>query len=535
MTATPATGMTDTVDLDYASLTTSQNFGVVASTAFYNLPIFLQTSTVLGYAQYVANPVIENGSIVQGQGQSNGGSALFANSTAFQASNLTLSIAGDDTQAINAYWASNVSITGCTIQGAIARISDRMLGISAINLMRSSGTVVVQNNKITGQLQSGVVLTGYNPSNSYTSVKILNNQISQNSSWTDGYGIAINLGVNNFEVAYNTITPVNGRGIIIDDTAFSSGTVSNGTIHDNQVAVQEGPNLEYGPNEMEATALRIRGDYRTLSGISISNNTFAASTGPGLDWAATGARISLGNANGVNNNSNMTFTNHTFQAIVTAPDPTYTGSYASTAWGVTISGVSPGTGMTFLNNSFVSNVTSLNFGDNDAYGVTDGGIVFIGSTIAKATTGATMSYTGIAAGNWANTVTGVLFVDTTYGSGVTPGVTFLGTGATAEDVEFGVLLQVTVDNAQNQPVAGASVTILDQNGNQVYSGTTNAQGVIAGIPLITTTLLVPAGGNNSQPTTTTTNSFTVQATSGSLLGSQKVTLNADGQVTVQVK
>ena len=40
------------------------------------------------------------------------------------------------------------------------------------------------------------------------------------------------------------------------------------------------------------------------------------------------------------------------------------------------------------------------------------------------------------------------------------------------------------------------MTITDQNGNQVYSGTTNSQGMISAIPLVTSTESVAANGND---------------------------------------
>ena len=62
-------------------------------------------------------------------------------------------------------------------------------------------------------------------------------------------------------------------------------------------------------------------------------------------------------------------------------------------------------------------------------------------------------------------------------------------------------------DASGNPVNGAAVTIEDQNENQVYSGTSDSNGKIANMPLVTTTLSVAAGGDNGNPTTITKNNL----------------------------
>jgi hypothetical protein len=69
----------------------------------------------------------------------------------------------------------------------------------------------------------------------------------------------------------------------------------------------------------------------------------------------------------------------------------------------------------------------------------------------------------------------------------------------------------------------------------VYGGTTDANGLLGIIPLVTRTYSVPRNGNNSHPTVTTSQNYTVQAMSGNLSGSQSITLTGDQNVNVVVR
>ena len=527
VTITAVGGQTFIADADYASVVPSGDSGIVASPLWWELGSQLQTPTVEADAGHVLNVTIENGTVTEGQSRSYGGADLFLEGNGdnvFTVQGMTLSFNGDNSTAIDGYWTSGATVLNNTITGNMLRVADRMHDYWAINIQRATGAIDIQGNTISGTMVGGIVVTGLaaDSATNFSSVIIDHNNIAVDELVTDSYAIGFAAGVNAFEIAYNTIDQPNGRGILLD--GIDSGIVTDGTIHDNTVDVQEQPNLEYGQTALEATALRIRAVVGTVSDVDIYNNTFYAQTSVGDDWSAVGARISFSNGSGQNANSDVILQNNTFEGIVVKPDPNLTGSYSSTAYGLSVSGVDAGTGLQLLNNTFVSNDTSLNFGDSDSYGESENDITFIGNTIEKASTGAAMTYTGIAAGNWANTTNNIRLINMSYTNGATPGVTFL--GIEPENITIGWLLNVTVTNSSGAAVAGANVTVLGANNQVVYAGTTNAQGQITGI-MVLTTEYVQQGTNPDQITTDNLGPFTVQTTSGTTSQSQSVNLTGD--------
>jgi PKD repeat protein len=526
---TPAAGKTVTVELDNVTLTPSRNYGVVAA-QWSTLPIQLQTATIKAGSSKAVNATIKNGSIIQGQAQSHSGSALYlrALTQGFVVDGVSVSTDGDDTSPIFGEFTKNATVINSQIQGNTQRVTNRMLMFAGIDLQRSMGAIDIENNKILGRLQSGIEIGGYSStSTNYKAIKISGNNIGQESHWTDGYGIFLMNGLNNFEVVNNTVVPVSGRGIMIA-SAGSTATTQTGTIHDNYVSIVEQPNLEYGTS-FDPTAFRMR-VYSTYKNIQVSNNTFIAHTGAGMPWDCLGGRITIYSAHGENANSNIIFSNNIFKAILDSVDPSYKGIRASQALGLSLAAIDPGTGTKFISNTFASNSISLNFGDNDSYGLLNSDVLFLNNTIAKSAEGAAVPYKAILAGNWDNTVTNIRLIDMQYTGGATAGVVFAGNKA--KDVEFGSLVNVTAVDAHGNPLAGAIVSILNQDGNQVFEGATNGMGVLDGIPLVTTTLSLGAGGNNLQPVTTTKKSFTIRATSGTLSGTQTISLDGDAQITL---
>src|SRR5262249_8822318 len=144
-----------------------------------------------------------------------------------------------------------------------------------------------------------------------------------------------------------------------------------------------------------------------------------------------------------------------------------------------------GTGLELLSNTLVSNDVSLNIGDNDSWQQTNQGILMVGNTISKSSDGAVRPYTSILAGGSQNSVSNISLIDTKYANGAMPGITF--TGAVAKDMETGWLLGVGVTTQAGAVLSGAVVQVIDAKGNVVYSGTTDASGTVANIPVVTTT------------------------------------------------
>ena len=69
---------------------------------------------------------------------------------------------------------------------------------------------------------------------------------------------------------------------MLDGGGGQGSAMQNGSIHDNYVESRERPNLEFGWNGIEATALRVRNYSVTEKNIDIKNNTFVAYTDVGL-------------------------------------------------------------------------------------------------------------------------------------------------------------------------------------------------------------------------------------------------------------
>ena len=316
---------------------------------------------------------------------------------------------------------------------------------SFIYLLASAGAIDVANNNLTGSMQSGIVISGGDGAASYTSVIVENNSISQNSSWTDGYGIELSSWVQNFNVSGNTIDPTSGRGILLDDLA-TGGFIQNGSIYNNNVNVQERPDLEYGASGLEVTAFRMRDEGEgSINNIQIYNNTFYAHTGLGLDWAAIGARFTLYNVDGQMNNSNIVISNNTFEAIVLSDDPTLR---FQDAYAIDLARFDAGMGILFENNNLVSNDISLNLGSND--GINESDVSFIGNTLTKSSLGTfplatsdyeTRGYVSIEAGNYGSTVSNIRLIDMKYAGGATSAINFVGTAA--KSISFGYSLNLT--------------------------------------------------------------------------------------------
>ncbi len=531
VTIAPPAGQTSTVYLDDASLSRTGSYGIVATPSYWDLPPQLQTPTVKASAQTLANFTLENGSIVQGGGGSYGASDVYGLSGSGTTINgVTATAYGDDTDLIYLQYAINAVVENSDIVGGIQRISNRMDLFAAVYLAEAAGTVQVSGNTITGSMDTGILV--YRGGTVTSPVTISGNTIEQDTVVTDGYGVVLN-NVENFTVTNNFIDPVNGRGLILD--TFSSGVTLNGTVSGNTIEAQEHPNLEYSAIGLEAVAMTVRvfatGEIRN---VTFTNNTFSAQTGVGGDWAAIGVRVSIADNNTQMANSGLVFQNNTFQAVVTAVNPSLgNGPQSSTAWAVSVADVPAGTGLEFLDNTFASNDVSVNFGDDTGYEGTVANVLFVGSTISKLSQGAAMNYIGVAAGDWQDTTTNVWLIDTSYTGGATSAIAFLGTVSTS-NVEVGWLLNLTVDNANGSAATGDTVSLLNGSNQQVYSGVTNAQGQLIGIAVVTTTYQQSAT-NSSVVTATSAGPFTVVVNQG---GTQETfvigTLTSDTSDTIKL-
>ena len=522
VSVSPGKNPSASVNLDYVQLTRVNTYGIELS---YRTGISIISS-------------LPGGSIVQGMGRSYGSHPINAFGAAKTAiKGVSISASGMDTCLIYGNWASSIAITNCNLTASLDQISNRMALFSFIYLLNTSGAIAVENNIFSGSHQSGIVVAGGGKAGSFTSITIKKNEIKQDSSWTNGYAIELGSWCQQFEISGNSIVPISGRGILLDELA-TGGFIQNGRIHDNYVEVQERPDLEYGALGLEVTASRIREESdSTIKNVQIYKNTFYAHTGAGLDWAAIGARFTVTNNQGMMNHSNLVLANNLFKAVVLDDDPSL--KYQD-AYSIDLARFDAGTGIIFRNNTLESNDVSLNLGGND--GINESDVTFIQNTLVKSRQGIKQirscdtqvrGYVGIEAGNYGSTMSNIRLIDMKYAGGATSAINFIGAGA--KSISFGSLLNLTVTDNGGKPLSGAAVTIQDQNGNQVFSGTTNSQGKISAIPLITATVSVPAGGNNTNPRTLTTTQFTVQGTSGGRRQSQTIQVTGDLDQTVRLR
>jgi parallel beta helix pectate lyase-like protein len=414
--AVPNAGTTTTVDLDYASVQPSRDYGVFASQVWLGQgPLQLQTSAILAVYRNAAKFTLQNGQVVQGQGHGSSSSPLyFQGLPGFTVNRVTSVANGMDTSNLDATWGSNAVVTNSTFQAAIDRVSDRMDLVSAILLERFNGTATVTGNRIANVPQVGILFNGDQYEQSVT---IANNDIRQKAIVTDGYGILV-AGARNFNIASNTVIPVQGRGILFD--GWGGIVTENGTVTNNYVDAFEAPNLEYG-DQLNVTALRIRNWGNTFRHLTFSHNTFMAHTGPGGVYDADGATISQWNDQGQETGANNVFTDNIFKGIVDTANSYYK------AQGLVISEVGAGTGLQITGNVLESNDTSLQFGDADSWMQTDTDIAMGGNTLRLSTIGAARPFTSILAGNYQTTVTNIQMPNTYLENGA-PAVIAYGGG-----------------------------------------------------------------------------------------------------------
>jgi PKD repeat protein len=522
LTVTPNAGATDTVDIDGASVSFADDYGILVSELWSGqMPGYANMSS-LAQQEYIraVNFTVQNGTINQGQAQSYAGCPFFAEyMNGLSINNVQTHAYGIDTDTLDAYSATgSLVVRNSTINESISNITDRMHLGESLALDHTGGAIFIDSNQILGSPHTAIGLTYNNPQ--YRAV-VTNNTISQNAIVANAYAIGI-AAAQNFEVAHNTITPTDGRGIDVD--GWSSTAVINGLIHDNYVSVQETLNREfYSIIGTEARALRLRNDVDSegaQQNISIYNNTFIATTGPGYAQGAYGVRIDYVNPNGEMNNSHISLFNNLIKAITTTTDTSF---YASA---LDVDEMAAGIAMGISNNILESNDVSLQICGNDADGTTGvSGVDLISNTLRKSSSGAIVTYTGVQAGYWTNPISAVRLIDMRLDNGAT--FNFVWSGQGTKNITVASLLDVTAMGASGAFLSGATVTVTNGTGGQVYSGTTRADGQASNI-IVPTTVYAQLTTDPSQVTVTPQGPFTIRCTLGTLsTTSQGVSISGD--------
>jgi hypothetical protein len=507
------------VDLDFAAIATEGECGIIASGSPWYFPPYLKTPRIMAASQRAKNFTLRNGMVIQGHGRGHAGNAVDCkNLDGMTIENVTTLVNGMDTVNINAPYTANPTIVGCTLQADIERITNRQANYAAISLINNRGRVLVKGNKIENYPQQGITVTANEPGGR---IEIVDNVIKQRAIVTNGYGINLT-GVHDFKVVGNKITPIKGRGIILD--GWGKIPTANGDVAHNEVSVYEEPNLEYGAS-LEVTALRIRnwngGAYHRH--IHIHDNVFTARTDAKGVHGAIGMRIRQERNKANSDPCNVIENNH-FKAIVATGDPRYS------ACGVSISHVDAGTGFDVSRNVMESNDTSLAFGDNDSYKQPNEDLLMVQNTIRRSSEGAKRKHRAVVVGAWRTTANNIRLIATKFDGGASQDLEFeeLGSG----NFGTGWLLDVSATGMPSG--TQGTIRIEDKTGKEVFRGKLNDQGVIKGIPLVTTFYQFNEKGPKSV-TAAKQDPFRVIVQAGQMMASQQVNIFENTKVRIELR
>jgi hypothetical protein len=495
ITMTPSQSTGASVTIDRVVLTQSMDYGVLASSVdqyglgtgwsptahggdgqangYLNLPASIQAA----YRNVNAPTILGPGSIVQGQAAGAYCHNILLDGTRgpVMVGGVTTYTNGDDTTAIHANNSDSSltdptnsrAIKNCTVNYASSGpiVTIRAAGIPAIDVTGYS-SALVQGCTITNNPQVGIRAAGAGPGKYQT---IQDNTLTPNVKITNGY--ALSLGGNNIRCLNNTIdTSTTGysRGVAVGD-----GPNAKIEIGGNRIIVRENSNREYGNSGTTARALEIRCYApNTLVNMNIHDNYFEAITGVGLMQGATGARLVLVPPG----STGITFTNDTFKAICIGsidPGPAYS------AHGLEIdnSEVASSNMMIFKSCTFESNDTAITLGGAAvSLGAPINNVLFQNSTIKVTTdpTAVPRKFTSYDFGEYNETSSNIQIMGSSYQNGARSTISFVGTGR--KSVTVGWELTTHVQDADGNPLQGATVNLLAANGRVVGTGTTDSQG-----------------------------------------------------------
>ena len=416
----PPKGARDTLDLDAATLTVSNDYGIVASDAPADgIPglVNLSAAAEKNYRN-AANFTLENGAVVQGKGNGYASDPLFfRNLNGLTVKNVSTYATGMDTQSLDATYArGHVTVVRSTFRENIANVSNRMSDFATLKLTVVSGPILIADNQILGSPQIGIMLAQNDP---HFSATIVGNYISQNAVVTNPYAILLS-SAQHFEVANNLIVPLSGRGILLD--GYSPLLLGHGDISHNYVVVQEKFDRE-NPLGLPVEALRLRnnvdrkGPQRDLS---IHDNTFIALTGPGLVPEADSVRISYVNRRGQMTNAGVVLEHNLIKAVALTDDPGYR------AKALVLDRVDAGINLGIRKNVLESNDLSLDLTDTQG-GLQ--GVTLVGNTVRLSSDGPHRPYTPIRVAFFTHDGRNIRVLDTAFDNGATPMVEMIGEGA----------------------------------------------------------------------------------------------------------
>jgi hypothetical protein len=402
---TPPVSKPCTIYIDGASVDRVGAYGVTTN---YHVNNFRLTSSTPG------------GKIVQGGGNSARSDCVHATTenTGLAVDGVTLSGHGRDCQLVLATYYRDITVRNVSFVAALDYLSNRQAAMAMCRLISAKGTIVVEDCTFDGSHQNCIAVVGDTDYlTAMTSVSIKRNVIRHDARWGDAYGIGIER-LRNFEVAFNSIHPIAGRGIILQADMYGTNRLDliGGTVHDNDIVVQEKATLENGA-AINATALRLRNFQGRFQDVEIYNNSCVAriGTAPGMSQFASGFKPTFINDHGQMTGANVVIRDNFFKGVVVDASkcpPNFK------AYGITFAQVDPGCGVTYLRNRCESNQRAVNFGDAD--GINESDITMQGTTLIKSTDGdptVTAGFRAVSAGGWGSKIANVRLVDTTVQGG----------------------------------------------------------------------------------------------------------------------
>jgi hypothetical protein len=447
------------------------------------------------------NVEIYGGRLQQGAGEGVNCSAI-SGSGIVTIRDMELQVSGVDCRPIYLPWSKGATVRDNTVEDNAIWVTNRHQGRASIDIEGGdvNGYFLVEGNIVRNSPQWGIRVqrrtNDYTPSQP---VIIRNNDVSQNTVVTNGYGIGIHSGMT--QCYGNYVHPVNGRGLHLN-------TYDGMDVHDNTVVVREIGNSEY--EYMYSHGINLE----ECANADVYNNTVTAIARHDSDMfythpltGATNATYSAAQALVIHvapGSNCRVFDNH-FMAFHEGGNQVSNDHFADYASAMYIRHIAGDSGLQIFGNTFESNSQLIGVSwDNSG----DVELDMTDNTWIRDTTPADghqfveSFHTNRAAGAVYNIINPVFQGDINFRRLARTS----GTGAfTINEIHQG---NVRVISGNNVGVPGAEVTVQDGNSQQVWQGYTNAQGEAA-IPALSNFSLV---FNGSSESVTESGSYSVSAT-----------------------
>jgi hypothetical protein len=517
------------IDLDFATLRRSGCVGIWATADMYDqwgdsiedgsasAPEQLIGYTINAGSDFTLADTVGSGGVIQA-GRSHRSHALYGFAAKVSAvGSYTLATNGMECSSIySRYCMAGTLAQQVTCTGDQEGIQHRTVALAVIDCANAEGDLIIRGCHISG---SGWTCISIGTAGATPIDNVLieeNNIIDWYSLGTDGYGI-ICCGLSNSTCRRNKIVAANGRGILIDeygDTACSSLTIGSADETDansinewwgdpgapndpdslepgdgNYIEARERQNIEFPRTSLEATALRIRYYDDPHQNIKIIGNYFYAETdsadGSTADadqwvWAAFAARI--GTSNSQTSASQYHIHNNTFKAIVLNSESISGTQNEAVSLCITSQGGNAYTEGDITNNTLETNHIAVLIGDNDAYGMTIGPVTMYDTEIISSSDGdQSLDFDSYRIGAWNDVCDKLTMVTTTYSGGATEAIQWGDPGGstppTGQEVDFANRITTHVTTSAPADISDASVTILNNQGVTVFSGSTDSSGL----------------------------------------------------------